>query len=188
MTNYATPAERHAALKEAYLFCVENWAPHASEIADHLFKKGLLGYEGERSLATDKKVVASLLKTLDRSGLIQSHQVNGEGPAVHQSMYDIENSDVKETRRNARKDFKEAFPEPTALSPRGGQPGATGPRYTPAQIKKGLAARKAGKTNKEVAEAAGVKSPSYFSKVLKAEQAKRDADARLKQLNEKGSK
>jgi hypothetical protein len=44
--------------------------------------------------------------------------------------------------------------------------GATGPRYTEAQLKKGLTAKKAGKSNAEVAKIAGVKSPAYFSKVL----------------------
>lgn len=47
-------------------------------------------------------------------------------------------------------------------------------RYTPEQIKAGLKARAASKSRKEVAEAAGVKSPNYFAGVLakaEAEQA-----------------
>lgn len=47
------------------------------------------------------------------------------------------------------------------------RPGGFGPAYTPAQIKKGVKLAKAGKlTQVEIAEACGVKSPSYFSKVV----------------------
>lgn len=49
-----------------------------------------------------------------------------------------------------------------------GRKGGTGPRYTEAQIKAGLAAKAEGKSRKAVAEAAGVKSPNYFNKVLEA--------------------
>jgi hypothetical protein len=47
------------------------------------------------------------------------------------------------------------------------RPGGFGPKYTPAQIKKGVKLAKAGKlTQVQIAEECGVKSPSYFSKVV----------------------
>jgi hypothetical protein len=142
-------------LRKAYLYVVNNWAVDASEVAEHL---GV-----ENSDAT------SVLKRLQSKGLVVGDRVNDERKLTWQSFYDIQNSDVKETRKSARADFDAAFPKgaPINVPNRLGQPGATGPRYTDAQIKKGLAARKQGKKNAEVAEIAGVKSPSYFSKTLK---------------------
>ena len=46
--------------------------------------------------------------------------------------------------------------------------GGTGPRYTEEQLEAGRAARMRGLTNAKVAEAAGVKSPNYFAKTLRA--------------------
>src|SRR4051794_11533692 len=52
---------------------------------------------------------------------------------------------------------------------RTGQPGATGPAYSPAQIAKGVKLTLAGKLNAcEVATACGVKSQSYFRKTCLA--------------------
>lgn len=139
----------------AYKYVVNNWAVETAEVAEGLgtsvaYAKQLLGYLG---------------------GLVEGTHVNGEKPITWQSYFDIENE--ANVPANSTKAFNKVFPkgvevEFNAAPKTNGRKGATGPRYTPAQIKKGLAARKAGKRNREVAEAAGVKSPAYFSKVLKA--------------------
>lgn len=147
----AKPSDLRPELRKTYLFVVNNFAVHASDVAEAIF-------EG------DTKVANAALRRL--GSLVNGERVNGAGPLVWQSYYDIENTDPKETLKSARADFNRAFPKPVVANV-GAKPGGTGPRYTDAQIVKGLAARKAGKTNKQVAEIAGVKSPNYFSKVLK---------------------
>lgn len=46
--------------------------------------------------------------------------------------------------------------------------GATGPRYTKAQIRKAISLRKKGQSWGSIAEAVGVKSPAYFSQTVRA--------------------
>jgi hypothetical protein len=153
----AAADDRREQLRKAYLFVVNNWAVDDGDIA--------------KGLGIERKQATSLAKSIERKGLIVREQVNGEGALINQSFYDIDNSNVKETRKSARADFAAAFPEGSVKEPaasRSGGKGATGPRYTEEQIKKGAAARKAGKSNAEVAKAAGVKSPAYFTAVLKA--------------------
>lgn len=154
------PGDIRPELRKVYLYVVKNWAVDADEIA--------------KATKLDVKRVRTLLGRL--APLVVGTQVNGEGPLVYQSMYDIENSDETKTLRSARADFAKKFPEAVKDGGnRSGATGATGPRYSDSQIEKGIKAREAGKTNAEVAKAAGVKSPSYFSKILKAEIARRAA-------------
>lgn len=155
------PGDIRPKLRAAYMYVVNNWAVGAEEVA--------------KSLKIETDEATKLLKAL--GGLVEGTHVNGEKAVTWQSYYDIENSDKTKTLRSARADFAKAFPEPVVpgSSNRVGAKGATGPRYTEAQISAGIKAREAGKTNAEVAKAAGVKSPAYFSKVLKAAIAEREA-------------
>lgn len=150
-------------LRKAYLYVVQNWAVEATEVA--------------KALKIEVKDANALLRRIRSANLVVGEQVNGEGALVWQSYYDIENDDKKDGVKKARADFAAAFPKPVVpgSSNRTGAKGATGPRYTDEQIKAGLAARKQGKTNVEVAKAAGVKSPAYFSKVLKGIEAAKPA-------------
>jgi hypothetical protein len=142
--------DRREALRSVYMYTVENWAPHASEI--------------EEGTGFDAKAVKSLLGTLTRKGIVVGTQVNGEGPKVYQSYFDPENDSEASAKGAAA--FAAAFPEPVAETTTGRQ-GATGPRYTDAQIRAGIAARAEGLSWPEVAKKAGVKSPSYFSNVVR---------------------
>jgi hypothetical protein len=146
----ATP--RRDQLKAVYLLAFDNFATTASEVAENL--------------GIPTKEAHVLLREMENS-LLASDHVNGERTLTWQC-WDTYDSI---TRRQAIAKFNKVFPtgvEVEIAEPgSNGRKGATGPRYTPEQIKKGLAAKKAGKNNKQVAEAAGVKSPAYFSKILK---------------------
>jgi hypothetical protein len=148
----AKTASNRPALKKAYLFVVKNWAVKSADVATNL--------------DTTPAEATKILRELSAKGLLEPMNVNGERALTWQSHYDIENSDAAKTLNSAKADFLAAFPIAGVTT--SSRKGATGPRYTDAQIKKGLAAKKAGKTNAEVAKTAGVKSPAYFSKVLKA--------------------
>lgn len=146
-------ADRRTRLHAVYMFVVENWAVDTADVKAK--------FEG----------APSLLKTLKTKGLLVSNHVNEDKALTWQSMFDAENDADAEAK--AEQAFNEAFPAKAEAAP-AKRKGATGDRYTPEQIKAGLAARKAGKSRKEVATAAGVKSPNYFAGVLakiEAEQA-----------------
>lgn len=147
----AKTADLRPSLRKAYLFVVNNWAVDGTEVAE--------------SLKLDRPATVSLLNRLKNANLIVAEHINGERALTYQSYHDVNNEDG--ALDAAKADFATAFPakvDPAAT----GRKGATGARYTPEQIKAGLAARKAGMKNADVAAAAGVKSPSYFAKTLKA--------------------
>lgn len=144
-------------LKTVYLYVVNNWAVTTADAVNGVDAK----------IPTER-----LLKKLRSKSLIDATHVNGEKALTWQSNYDIENTDADETLASAERDFDAAFPVKAEPKP-AAKPGATGPRYSDAQLSAGAKAKAAGKSRREVAEAAGVKSPNYFNTVL----AKREADA-----------
>jgi hypothetical protein len=148
-------ADLRESLRTAYLIAFDNFATDAKEIA--------------AALGTDTKHANAVLQALlNKNLLAEPDHVNGEKKLTWQCAETYDSI----SRTTAIRRFDKAFPKGDAIGGvipvSNGRKGATGPRYTPEQIKKGLAAKKAGKNNREVAEAAGVKSPAYFSKVLKA--------------------
>lgn len=152
----ASTADFRPALRQAYLIAFDGFSTDAAEVA--------------KTLDIDAKTARKILDRLERAGIATSLHVNDEPTLTFQASETYDSI----SRSTALRRFDKAFPkgEPVALdSPKTGRKGVTGPRYSDAQIRKGLAARKAGKTNREVAEAAGVKSPNYFAKTLKAVEA-----------------
>jgi hypothetical protein len=141
-----------AKLHDVYMFIVRNWAVNAEEIPG------------------DRAFVEAALKTLTTTGgLVEPIHVNGEAKLTYQSMFDYENDDNAEA--DAEHNFNECFPEDapvTVATTAASHAGASGPRYTDVQLYMGVAARAAGLSWPQVAEVAGVKSPSYFSKVVRA--------------------
>lgn len=146
-----TMTERET-LKQIYLTVVREWALEARDIAE--------------SLEMETKAVRSRLTKLRRARLVEGTQVNGVGSLVWQSYYNTQDYDLDEEMAKAEADFNEAFPEEVKMAGRSG--GATGSRYTEAQLEKGLKAKAKGLSRVEVAKAAGVKSPNYFHGVLVA--------------------
>lgn len=134
---------------KVYRYVLLNWAVDAGEIV--------------KGTGLDRETVAKMIRKLRRVGLIDGDKVNGVGPIVYQTWYDIEND--RDAERKGMEDFHRLIQIPVSDAP--AHKGATGPRYTEKQIKAGIAARKRGLGWKAVAEAAGVKSPSYFSRVLR---------------------
>lgn len=148
-----TSQTRREQLKTAYLIAFDNFATDAPEVA--------------KALGIKPAEATKLFRQLERKGIAASTKVNEDKTLTWQATptYD----DISPEQAEAV--FDETFPTEVADAP-AKKGGATGAKYTPEQIKRGLAARKAGKSRKEVAEAAGVKSPNYFAGVLaKAEQA-----------------
>lgn len=150
-TASAAALSRREQLKTAYLIAFDNFATTAPEVA--------------AELGITPATATRLLKSM--GSLITWDHVNGERTLTFQATETYDSL----TREEAIAKFDAEYPEEVAAPAKTSRRGATGPRYTDAQIKKGLAARKAGKTNAEVAAAAGVKSPSYFAKTLKAVEA-----------------
>jgi predicted transcriptional regulator len=152
MSTTAKTTDLRPALREVYKFLVDNWALSASDIAD----------------GTDREVkeVNSLLNRLARARLVDSLHVNGEKSLTWQSYYDTENQ--KGVWRKAARDFDKAFPKGEAITTGPVRANGSGPRYTEDQLAAGRDARIAGESWKGVAATAGVKSPVYFSKVLRA--------------------
>jgi hypothetical protein len=143
-------------LKATYLKAFDNFATTAVEVAE--------------GLGITTKEATVLLREMENSLLASTH-VNNERTLTWQC-WDTYDSI---TRRQAIAKFNKVFPtgvEVELNAPKAtGRKGATGPRYTAEQIVKGhqmaVEAARSGKklTNKEIAEACGVKSPAYFSKV-----------------------
>lgn len=158
-------------LWDVYSYVVENWAVVYSEL--------------EEALKMPHHDVKRLTQKLAKAGLIVGEHVNSEKTLTWQSYHDVLNDERKGTGRNrngewkaARADFDKAFPEGTVKEPKAQtaapKNAGTGPRYSPEQLEAGRQARNqltdgdVQLTWKEVAEAAGVKSPHHFSKVLRA--------------------
>jgi hypothetical protein len=138
-------------LKTAYLLAFDNFATDAAEVAEAL---------GIKPAAATK-----LLRAMENV-LTTSLHVNDERKLTWQAMTTYDDIDRAEAERR----FDEAYPPAEASAPSApSHKGATGPRYTPEQLKKGKEARLEGKSWVEVAKAAGVKSDGHFSRVLRAE-------------------
>jgi hypothetical protein len=152
-TLTAVSAEDAVILSAAYLFVVENWAVDASEVA--------------MALTVGVKEATALLKRLEHVGLVASMRVNGEKALTWQSYFDVSNTD-DDTMKDAEQKFIDIFRVASAPSETVEHAGATGPRYTAEQLAAGREARLAGMSWPKVAEAAGVKSDGYFSRVLRA--------------------
>jgi hypothetical protein len=152
----AKPVVTRALLRKAYLYVVGGWALGTIEVA--------------KGIGVRPEVATALLKALEASGLIAGTHVNGERAVTWQSMYDIENSDPAETMKKARADFNAAFPtgRVTPAPVKTGRVGASGPQYTDEQLKTVEQARKDGLSWKAAAAKAGIKSPGYLSKTMKA--------------------
>lgn len=161
----AKTADLRPALRKTYLYVVKNWAVDADEVA--------------KATGVEKTEAVKLLKRLQTKGLLDALRVNDEKVLTYQSYENI--NDDPQAMPNARKAFDAAYPKGEIVSAGAvGRKGATGPRYTQKQIAAGLKARAAGKKNAEVAAAAGVKSPAYFSKTLKKVAAAQAAAKTLK--------
>ena len=158
MTTKTSPADRRPELRVAYLLAFDNFATGPDEVA--------------AALDTTEAEARQLLDFLVSSGIVVTSIVNGE-----ERVWQAGETYDSISRRTAIRRFDTTFPkgEPVEivaeLEPEPAKSGATGPRYSEAQIVAGLLARAAGKKNREVAEAAGVKSPNYFAKILKAREA-----------------
>lgn len=145
---------RRERLRQAYLHVVDNWAVTNADL---------------KAAGIDP----ALMKALQPSGLVEGTHVNGERAVTWQSHFDVQNGDPREDAEAA---FDKAFPAEEAPEPaKTGATGATGPRYTPGQIAVGIRLTREGKSAKAVAAEVGVKSPSYFRKLMLAEIAKSDA-------------
>lgn len=178
-------------LKKAYLIAFDDFATDALALKVDL---------GMRTKADANR----LLKTLEGLGLVTSGHLNGERALTWQCVetYDTitrsealarfeeaikmaSSKTVKTTKTNKTEGNMKKGTKGSAKKGAKGT-GTRGPvaRYTEAQIAAGLKARKAGGTNAEVAAAAGVKSPNYFTKVLKDRIA---SDQQMVQKRPKGS-
>lgn len=151
MSTTAKTTNLRPALRKTYLYVVDNWAVSASDIAN--------------GTKQDVKEVNSLLNRLARASLVDSIHVNGEKSLTWQSYYSIQDG---EKRSDAIADFDKAFPKREAVTAAATRANGSGPRYTEEQLAAGRDARIAGDSWKGVAATAGVKSPVYFSKVLRA--------------------
>jgi hypothetical protein len=134
--------------RKVYVNVLENWAQYASDVS--------------ADLGMDVKVVNTLLRQLERRGLVASTHVNGERTLMWQTYHDVENEP------NALAEGKAEFTAKWPRSDKGTtRPGGGGPRYTPDQLRKAKAAKAKGLTRKEVAAAAGIASPNYLAKLLR---------------------
>lgn len=152
-------------LAAVYMQVARNWAVYVEEIVEAINSEDDPRFRGTNTVA-----VNSMLRQLEKLGLLASEHVNGEKPLTWQSYFDIENEDDAE--ENAEAAFIQTIAPLMVAGSKVPRSGATGPRYTEAQIAAGLRARARGESNKAVAEAAGVKSPNYFAKILKEAEAK----------------
>jgi hypothetical protein len=174
----ASTASRSASLTEqdvlklaaVYLDVVRNWAVYAEDIVKHINDEN-----DPRYTNTNTTAVNGELRQRQKLGLVVGTHVNGEKPLTWQSYFDIQNGELEEDAVAAFTAAVAPLLVPGSKAPR---VGATGARYTEEQIAKGLRARARGESNKAVAEAAGVKSPNYFAKTLKAVEAAKSAKTR----------
>lgn len=144
-------------LAAVYIFVVENWAVHASEVAEFLTANETVKHAPE---------VNRLLKRLESDSLVVSMHVNEERALTWQSYFDVNNGDSMDEAEQRFIDTYRIDVRTTAAA--SGRVGATGPRYSAEQLSAGRDAREVGASWPNVALAAGVKSPSYFSNVLRA--------------------
>lgn len=137
-----TMSDRRENLKTVYNFVVANWATDKAEI------------ESAKIVAGG---VDSLLKTLERKGLLASTHVNGEKKLTWQSMFDIENeADVLERSAAA---FDAAFPVKQAEPATSDRTHATGPRYTDEQLARAAELKAGGMSWPKIASELGIKAP-----------------------------
>lgn len=142
--------------QQVYRFVVNNWAVSAAEIAE--------------GTGMERPHVNQLLRQLARhGGLVEGTHVNGERELTWQSHFDIENEQQVPLR--AGRAFKAAWPVDEPETSSNGNTGSDTPRprYTEDQLAKARAAKAQGLTRKQVAEAAGIRSPNYLAKLLKRE-------------------
>lgn len=166
----STTANIRPALREVYMFVVDNWAVDAADIAKHTGR--------------DVKEVNSLLRRL--GGLLASEHINGERTLTWQSYHDVQNE--KGARKAAAADFNKAFPAKEAVAAgRTGGAGATGPRYTEEQLVKAEEMRAAGSTFKAIGLALDIKATAYLAKVLARREAEREA-AKTKRARKSSTK
>lgn len=151
-TRPAVAADRRPALLETYLYVAGNWALTAEDV-----------WTG---LGLDLKDARSRLAKLTRDGLLYAEHVNGEKALTYQSDFDCENEHRENWEALATAKFNETYPEPVAKAP-ARKGGANGPRYSADQIAVGIEARRSGANWEVVAQSAGVKAASYFSRVVK---------------------
>lgn len=149
-TKTSTTTTRRDNGRTVYMHVVRNWAVSAAEVAE--------------DTGLSRKETNSLLRQLERKGLLASEHVNSERELTWQSYFDIENEQRVPQRAAAA--FRKAWPED---APENGDTGSDTPRprYTDAQLAKAKAAKAKGGTRKQVAEAAGIRSPNYLAKLLK---------------------
>jgi hypothetical protein len=143
--------------KATYMAVVNNWAVYASDISG--------------DLGLSAKDTTAVLRELEARGLAHAHHVNGEKRITWQTDFDVENE--KAVPMRAGRAFAKAWPkdeETTAKATANTGSTTDRPRYTEDQLAKARAAKAKGLTRKQVAEAAGIRSPNYLAKLLKREQ------------------
>lgn len=150
-------------LKAAYLLAYDNFATDATEVADHLYKSGLLD-ESEPNLAQDRKSTTAVLRKLERSGLLCGERVNGEKTLTWQcyETYDYI------SREEALELFNSKFPE--ELEPTTDDRNhATGPRYTDEQLARAAELRNTTDQSwAKIAAELGIKTPYRLAKKVRA--------------------
>lgn len=154
MRTTSTTVTRSAA-QQVYRYVVNNWAVTTSEVADEF---------------TGLANTTAILRQLAKRGLVASTHVNEEKALTWQSHFDIENEPMVPAR--AGRAFAKAWPvaEDTVASTNGNTGSSTPrPKYTEDQLAKARAAKAKGLTRKQVAAAAGIRSPNYLAKLLKRE-------------------
>lgn len=139
---------RREMLRTAYLKAFDDFATDAPEVAE------VLGIE--------PAAATRLFRELERNGLTCGTHVNGSRKLTWQATETYDSL----SREEAEARFDAVYPvEPDAKE--SGRKGTTGPAYTAKQLQAGREARLEGLSWAKVAEKAGVKSESYFSRVLR---------------------
>lgn len=166
----STTTDLRTDLLATYKYVVNNWAVSAADVAGGMDK--------------DVKEVNSLLRRLQRKGLVVGENVNGAPPLIWQSYHDIQNEQgvpAKSTR-----DFNKAFPKGEVVAAgRTGGTGSTGPRYTEEQLKDAEARRAKGESYKAIGAALGIKATAYLSRVLKRREYERTLAAKSRKSSTK---
>ena len=149
MTTTANTTRSQA--QQVYRYVVNNWAVSAQETA--------------KGTGLDQALVNRLLRRLERKGLTASTHVNGEHELTWQTYFDIENE--QNVPQRAGRAFKAAWPLDEQERQANTGSDTPRPRYSDDQLAKAKAAKAQGLTRKQVAEAAGIRSPNYLAKLLK---------------------
>lgn len=166
----STTTDLRPELLATYKYVVNNWAVSAADVAGGLDK--------------DVKEVNSLLRRLQRKGLVVGENVNGAPPLIWQSYHDVQNESG--AKAASTRDFNKAFPKGEAVSAgRTGGTGSTGPRYTEEQLKDAEARRAKGESYKAIGEALGIKATAYLSRVLKRREYERTLAKRSRKSSTK---